>query len=212
MENLKKLHTVTILGVNLIPIIGVLIFDWSIFNIFFYFLIETIIVSVFYILNGIVTGTKKNIPFLLGLCLILFFLLSVFLLFIFTFFGPKSFTLFSLFSTLKTNIVTTKWYIAYLIASNVFSYGYYYLYYTPPRPDFTQSILETPYGKIIILYVSLFCGGILLAQVNILFTNNPAVQLHSNLIPLILFSIANFYTAYVSMKKISISSTARLMH
>jgi hypothetical protein len=189
VQNSKTLNLIQFtaaVGLNIIPLVGVFYFHWPVFNIFFYYWANAVIVCIFYAIRLLASGFVKNLVPFIRFALLFSFLLFVFSLIIIALFGPSSFNLFEYFRIIRDGFMENKLSVGYLIVASVISHIYYYAAFRPPRPDYAKSFSQSPYGKITVLYVCLLIGGIAVAR------------LGSVLIPLFLFVVT---TSYLDFKE-----------
>ena len=147
---------------NLVPLVGVLFFDWSLFTIMFVFWMESAVIGCFNVLKLVIVAN------ILSIIMVPFFVvhygafMSGHLVFIFALFSPdeRSFSGFFPPRDLLISHIMNVW-LAFLGVS--LSHGISFFYNFIGKKEFRRSTPEkqmmAPYGRIILMHVTIIFGG-----------------------------------------------------
>ena len=154
--------SVALILANLVPLVGVLFFDWSLFTVMFCFWLESAVIGVLNILKLVIVAN------ILSIIMVPFFIvhygafMSGHLVFIFALFSPDemSFSGFLPPPDLLIPHIMNVW-PAFLGVS--LSHGISFFYNFIGKKEFRHSTPEkqmmAPYGRIILMHVTIIFGG-----------------------------------------------------
>ncbi len=147
---------------NLVPLAGVLFFDWSLFTIMFCFWLESAVIGFFNILKLVIVAN------ILSIIMVPFFVvhyggfMSGHLVFIFALFSPDEMSFSGFFppADLLTSHILNVW-PAFLgvCLSHGFSFFYNFIGKKEFRHSRPEKQMMAPYGRIILMHVTIIFGG-----------------------------------------------------
>jgi hypothetical protein len=158
---------------NLVPLVGVVAFEWKVFPLVFVFWSENVVVGLFNVLKMITARAPGAGEFLAKFVTIPFFCVHygmftfVHGMFVITLFGgavkqgagfPSVETF---FSVMHSNHLT--WAIVALLASHGVSFFTNYIGRGEYRRATMQQLMHQPYGRIVVLHVAIIGGAFLMA-------------------------------------------------
>lgn len=157
---------------NLIPVYGVLALGWEVFPIMLLFWMENVVIGGLNALKMLLSEPHDRTKWLGKLFLVPFFCFhyGVFTLvhgvFVLGFFG-KQFRQGAAFPSPGDVIgfigeLQLGWAVLALIASHAFSFGYHYLWRGEYRTSSLPSLMQQPYGRVVVLHLAIIGGGFLI--------------------------------------------------
>ena len=166
----KPVSAWILLAANLVPVAGVLLWDWSVFALIALFWMENVIVGVFFALRmlcadprdpALWAGKLFMVPFL---CFHYGMFTAIHGVFVFTLFGGRAYSssgLQVLEPALRAARELGLWLpLAALLASHGFSFLWNYLYRGEFRSAQLSRLMAKPYGRVVVLHVAIILGGI----------------------------------------------------
>ena len=162
LQALRSPTTIALIVANLVPLVGVLFFDWSLFTIMFVFWMESAVIGCFNVLKLVIVAN------ILSIIMVPFFVvhygafMSGHLVFIFALFSPDERSFSGLLPPLDllTSQVMNVW-PAFLAVS--LSHGISFFYNFIGKKEFRRSTPEkqmmAPYGRIILMHLTIIFGG-----------------------------------------------------
>jgi len=166
---MKKYSVFLIIIANIVPILGVLFLDWTLFSIMFFYWLESAIVGIFNIpkiLKAKISGTEESIDsdqstkkgrlFIIGFFIFHYgMFMFVHGLFIFDLFGPPNLTL----NTILLGITA-------LAISHGLSFKFNFLDHKEYEKVTIKQQMFAPYKRIVIMHITIFICGLILAIIN----------------------------------------------
>ena len=162
LQAVRSPTSIALIVANLVPLVGVLFFDWSLFTVMFCFWLESAVIGVLNILKLVIVAN------ILGIIMVPFFVvhygafMSGHLVFILALFAPdeRSFSGLLPPADLLTSQIMNVW-PAFL--SICLSHGISFFYNFIGKKEFRRSTPEkqmmAPYGRIILMHVTIIFGG-----------------------------------------------------
>ncbi|MCH8017239.1 MAG: hypothetical protein IH917_11515 [Acidobacteria bacterium] len=167
LQAVRSPTTIALIVANLVPLVGVLFFDWSLFTVMFCFWLESAVIGVLNILKLVIVAN------ILSIIMVPFFVvhygafMSGHLVFIFALFAPDGMSSYGgrfsgLFppADLLTSQIMNVW-PAFLGVS--LSHGISFFYNFIGKKEFRRSTPEkqmmAPYGRIILMHLTIIFGG-----------------------------------------------------
>jgi hypothetical protein len=162
-----------LIAANLVPLYGVLALGWEVFPVMVLFWIENVVIGVLNVLRLIAADPGNPAAWSKKLFLVPFFCVhyglftAVHGLFVFTLFGGEAYRdlidgLWTVDAARKVIADTALWpALAALAASHLFSFLFNYLGHGEYRVARPATVLFAPYGRVIVLHLTIIVGGIL---------------------------------------------------
>ena len=158
---------------NLVPLAGVFVFGWEVFPVLFLFWMENVVVGIFNVLKMLLVSPRDPIQWVIKLFLIPFFCFhyGMFTLvhgvFVIALFGGGLKGQSGLFPSVDKlcQIVTQnhlEWAFLGLALSHGVSFVHNYLWLGEYRQSKLQSLMAQPYGRVMVLHVTILGGGFLM--------------------------------------------------
>ena len=164
-EQEKPISAWVLVVANLVPLAGVLWWDWSVFALLALFWMENVVIGVLFALRMLCADPLDPALWAGKLFLIPFFCVhygmftAVHGLFVFTIFGGEN-KLELLDAALRTAQRYDLWLpIGILVASHAFSFFWNYLYRGEFRRAQLTRLMAKPYGRVVALHVAIIVGG-----------------------------------------------------
>ncbi|HKW41478.1 MAG TPA: DUF6498-containing protein [Gemmatimonadales bacterium] len=162
-----------LVGANLVPLVGVLFFGWTVFATLLLFWAENAIVGAFNVLRMLVATPQLVAMWLLKLFMIPFFIVhygmfvtvhGIFVLSIFGTAPTKGFPSLATFAhAIQTaGVAPAAWGLA---LSHAVSFGFNYIGTGEYRTVLLPSLMSRPYGRVMVLHVVILLGGFLVQLV-----------------------------------------------
>jgi len=162
LQAVRSPTAIALIVANLVPLVGVLFFDWSLFTIMFFFWLESAVIGFFNILKLVIVAN------ILSIIMVPFFVvhygafMSGHLVFIFALFSPEEMSFSGFFPPpdLLISHIMNVW-PAFLGAC--LSHGISFFYNFIGKKEFRRSTPEkqmmAPYGRIILMHLTIIFGG-----------------------------------------------------
>ncbi len=162
LQAVRSPTAIALIVANLVPLVGVLFFDWSLFTIMFFFWLESAVIGFFNILKLVIVAN------ILSIIMVPFFVvhygafMSGHLVFIFALFSPDEMSFSGFFPPpdLLISHIMNVW-PAFLGAC--LSHGISFFYNFIGKKEFRRSTPEkqmmAPYGRIILMHLTIIFGG-----------------------------------------------------
>jgi len=162
LQAVESPTAIALIAANLVPLVGVLFFDWSLFTIMFFFWLESAVIGVLNILKLVIVAN------ILSIIMVPFFVvhygafMSGHLVFIFALFSPDEASFSSFFPPpdLLASHIMNVW-PAFL--GVCLSHGISFFYNFIGKQEFRRSTPEkqmmAPYGRIILMHLTIIFGG-----------------------------------------------------
>lgn len=157
-----------IIGGNLVPLIGVLAWGWDVFSIFVLYWLENIVIGILMIVRIVIASATDIAGFFGGLFLAAFFTFhyGLFMLghgvFVFSLFGAGAIDTQEFLPDFigALNDAQIKGF-GYALIGIIIAEAFQNFRPRPPEQDQSLSFIVGPYGRLIILHVTLIFGGML---------------------------------------------------
>jgi Family of unknown function (DUF6498) len=166
----KPVSAWILLAANLVPVAGVLLWDWSVFALIALFWMENVIVGVFFVLRMLCADPRDPALWAAKLFMVPFFCFhygmftAIHGMFVFTLFGGKGYPVQDvqvLAPAARAVGELGLWLpLAALLASHAFSFLWNYLYRGEFRSAQLTRLMAKPYGRVVVLHVAIILGGI----------------------------------------------------
>lgn len=166
----KPVSAWVLLAANLVPVAGVLLWDWSVFALIALFWMENVIVGVFFILRMLLADPRDPALWAAKLFMVPFFCFhygmftAIHGMFVFALFGGKAYDapgLQVLEPALRAARDLGLWLpLAALLASHGFSFLWNYLWRGEFRRGQLTALMAKPYGRVVVLHLAIILGGI----------------------------------------------------
>ena len=162
------LSAYVLLASNLIPLIGIALHNWTVFQVLLLYWCENVVVGVFNVLRMLTAQPRSEITWAGKVFLIPFFCVHygmftfVHGMFVLALFGGSKFGGFSgatLLTAVRGAGLTVP--VAALVASHGFSFFHNYLAGGEYRRVFLPQLMFRPYGRIVVLHLTVLLGGFL---------------------------------------------------
>ncbi len=162
LQALRSPTAISLIVANLVPLVGVLFLDWSLFTIMFCFWLESAVIGCFNVLKLVIVAN------ILSIIMVPFFVvhyglfMSGHLVFIFALFSPDEMSFSGLLppADLLTSHIMNVW-PAFL--GVCLSHGISFFYNFIGKKEFRRSTPEkqmmAPYGRIILMHLTIIFGG-----------------------------------------------------
>jgi hypothetical protein len=151
----------TLLLANVLPVIGVAFFGWDLFSILFLYWLESAIIGCFNILKMFIVGGLPAVFFVGFFCFHYGMFMSVHLMLLLELFGGGTGT----FDTLSPVIVQILPVFLFLVVSHGYSFISNFLEKGEYKHLTVQQLLFQPYGRIVIMHLTILLGGFLSATI-----------------------------------------------
>jgi hypothetical protein len=166
----KPVSAWVLLAANLVPLAGVLFWNWNVFALIVLFWMENVIVGVFFVLRMLLADPRDPALWAGKLLMIPFFCFHYGLFtvvhgtFVFSIFGGNGYPVRNL-ELLEPAMRAANDYalwlpVGVLVASHLFSFLWNYLYRGEFRRAQLARLMATPYGRVVVLHVGIILGGI----------------------------------------------------
>jgi hypothetical protein len=166
----KPVSAWMLLAANLVPVAGVLLWDWSVFALIALFWMENVIVGVFFALRMLCADPRDPALWAAKLFMLPFFCFhygmftAIHGMFVFSIFGGRAYGASGL-QVLEPALHAARelglWLpLAALLASHGFSFLWNYLYRGEFRTAQLPRLMAKPYGRVVVLHVAIILGGI----------------------------------------------------
>jgi hypothetical protein len=166
----KPVSAWVLVAANLVPLAGVLLWNWSVFALIALFWMENVIVGVFFALRMLLADPRDPALWAAKVFLVPFFCFhygmftAVHGLFVFGLFGGKAYDphgLQVLEPALRVARDLGLWLpLAALLASHGFSFLWNYLWRGQFRRAKLTELMSKPYGRVVVLHVGIILGAI----------------------------------------------------
>ena len=166
----KPLSAWVLVAANLVPLAGVLLWNWSVFALIALFWMENVIVGVFFALRMLLADPRDPALWAAKVFLVPFFCFhygmftAVHGLFVFGLFGGKAYDphgLQVLEPALRAAQDLGLWLpLAALLASHGFSFLWNYLWRGEFRRAKLTELMAKPYGRVVVLHMAIILGAI----------------------------------------------------
>ncbi len=165
LQAVRSPTAIALIVANLVPLVGVLFFDWSLFTIMFLFWLESLVVGFFNVLKMVIVAN------ILSVIMVPFFVvhyggfMSGHLVFIFALFSPDEMSFSGFFPpvSLLTSHIMNVW-PAFLAV--FLSHGISFFYNFIGKKEFRHSTPEkqmlAPYRRIFVMHFTIIFGGFLI--------------------------------------------------
>ncbi|MFC1898607.1 DUF6498-containing protein [Candidatus Cloacimonadota bacterium] len=175
----KKIHlnfqspsTILLILVNLLPIYGVLFWEWKVFPLILLFWLENVFVGFFNVLKMIISKPEEGANWLGKIFIVPFFAFhygmftAVHGIFVVLLFGSESMH-FSGLPGLETVVqIINTFHLEYVALMLFLSHGFSFLWNYVGKKEYKSAELKTlmarPYGRIVVLHLTIIFGGFLL--------------------------------------------------
>ena len=169
VQDEKPISAWVLVAANLVPLAGVLWWDWSVFALLALFWMENVVLGVLFALRMLCADPSDPAMWLGKLFLIPFFCVhygmftAVHGMFVFLLFGGDKAAMQNL-ELLEAAVRATERYdlwlpIGVLVASHAFSFVWNYLYRGEYRRAELKRLMAKPYGRVAVLHVAIILGG-----------------------------------------------------
>jgi hypothetical protein len=166
----KPVSAWLLLAANLVPVAGVLLWDWSVFALLALFWMENVLIGVFFALRMLCADPRDPALWAAKLFMVPFFCFhygmftAIHGMFVFSLFGGPAYSasgLQVLEPALRAARELGLWLpLAALLASHGFSFLWNYLYRGEFRSAQLPRLMAKPYGRIVVLHLAILLGGI----------------------------------------------------
>ena len=166
----KPVSAWVLVAANLVPVAGVLLWDWSVFALIALFWMENVIVGVFFILRMLCADPRDPALWAAKLFMVPFFCVhygmftAIHGVFVFALFGGKAYDpqgLQVLEPALRAARDLGLWLpLGALLASHGFSFLWNYLWRGEFRHGQLTALMAKPYGRVVVLHLAIILGGI----------------------------------------------------
>lgn len=170
VETEKPVSAWILLAANLVPVAGVLLWDWSVFALIALFWMENVIVGVFFALRMLCADPRDPALWAGKLFMVPFFCFhygmftAIHGVFVFSIFGGKAYSasgLQVLEPAARAASELGLWLpLAALLASHAFSFVWNYLVRGEFRRASLPALMAKPYGRVVVLHLAIILGGI----------------------------------------------------
>ena len=169
VQDEKPISAWVLVAANLVPLAGVLWWDWSVFALLALFWMENVVLGVLFALRMLCADPSDPAMWLGKLFLIPFFCVhygmftAVHGMFVFLLFGGDKAAMQNL-ELLEAAVRAAERYelwlpIGVLVASHAFSFVWNYLYRGEYRRAELKRLMAKPYGRVAVLHVAIILGG-----------------------------------------------------
>jgi len=166
----KPISAWMLLAANLVPVAGVLLWDWSVFALLLLFWMENVVVGVFFALRMLCADPRDPALWAAKLFMVPFFCFhygmftAIHGVFVFSLFGGGAYSasgLQVLEPAARAASELGLWLpLAALLASHGFSFLWNYLYRAEFRSAQLPRLMAKPYGRVVVLHLAIILGGI----------------------------------------------------
>jgi Family of unknown function (DUF6498) len=165
----RPVSTWVLLAANLIPVAGVLLWDWSVFALLALFWMENVIIGAFFALRMLCADPRDPALWAAKLFMVPFFCFhygmftAIHGVFVFSLFGGKAYSPpgLQVLEPARAASELGLWLpLAALLASHAFSFLWNYLVRGEFRRASLPVLMAKPYGRVVVLHVAIILGGI----------------------------------------------------
>jgi hypothetical protein len=166
----KPLSAWVLVAANVLPLVGVLFWDWDVFALLVLCWMENVVVGVFFILRMMFADLEEAALSVGKLFMVLFFCVhygmftAVHGVFVFTLFGQGRYRVDGLDALVPAARAADDYGLwvplAVLFASHFFSFAWNYLYRGEFRSAKLTRLMVAPYSRVVVLHVAIILGGI----------------------------------------------------
>ena len=171
--NEKPISGWVLVAANLVPLAGVLWWDWSVFALLALFWMENVVIGALFALRMLCADPRDPALWVGKLFLIPFFCVhygmftAVHGLFVFSLFGGDKAAMQKL-ELVEAAVRAAERYelwlpIGILLASHLFSFFWNYLYHGEYRSAQLKRLMAKPYGRVVVLHVAIILGAFAIA-------------------------------------------------
>jgi Family of unknown function (DUF6498) len=169
----RSLTAWVLIAANLVPLYGVLVLGWAVLPILVLFWLENVVIGVLNVLRmavaspGAVAAWPRKLPLILFFCVHYGLFTAIHGLFVFALFGGEPYQalvdgLWTVDAARHAINEFALWpALAALAASHLFSFFWNYLGYGEFRVARPELLMRAPYGRVIVLQVTIIFGGML---------------------------------------------------
>jgi len=169
----QRPSVIALVAANLVPLVGVFVFRWEVFPLLFLFWLENIVVGVSNVLKMLFAAPRDLARWAAKLFLIPFFCMHyggftlVHGVLVIAFFGGGLKDQRGLFPSVDNlcQLVTQnrlEWALFGLAVSHGISFAHNYLWLGEYRQAKLQSLMNQPYGRVMVLHLTILGGGFLM--------------------------------------------------
>ena len=158
------------MAANVLPLVGVLFWDWDVFALLVLCWMENVVVGVFFILRMMFADLEEAALSVGKLFMVLFFCVhygmftAVHGVFVFTLFGQGRYRVDGLDALVPAARAADDYGLwvplAVLFASHFFSFAWNYFYRGEFRSAKLTKLMVAPYSRVVVLHVAIILGGI----------------------------------------------------
>ena len=184
-----------LIGANLVPLVGVAAFHWTVFSVLLLYWCENVVVGAFNVLRMATASPQDAVTDVAKLFFIPFFLVHYGMftmihgLFVLTLFGPHARIGFSPAALVEAVRAAGVWpAVLAMVLSHGFSFVHNYLASGEFRRASVQQLMAQPYARVMVLHVTILFGGFAAKAVGapaaalvVLITLKTAIDLHAHL-------------------------------
>lgn len=166
----KPLSAWVLVAANVLPLVGVLFWDWDVFALLVLCWMENVVVGVFFILRMMFADLEEAALSVGKLFMVLFFCVhygmftAVHGVFVFTLFGQGRYRVDGLDALVPAARAADDYGLwvplAVLFASHFFSFAWNYFYRGEFRSAKLTKLMVAPYSRVVVLHVAIILGGI----------------------------------------------------
>lgn len=169
-EDWLRPSVLALLAANLVPLAGVFLFDWEVFPLLLLFWFENVIIGFFNALKMLFAAPDQKFQWAAKLFIVPFFCFHygmftfVHGVFVMALFGGGPRRAFPGAGTFFNEMLEQKlvWAVLGLFVSHGISFAHNYLLGGEFRRAGLQSLMTQPYGRIVVLHVTILLGGFLM--------------------------------------------------
>lgn len=165
---LASRSVIALIAVNILPILGVIFFDWDLLEIIFLYWLETGIIGLYSMMKIIIVTRLKSLVYVPFLTLHLGAFMGVHLMFIFLFFGaPESYSLSEIGQRILGLIQINYISIIFIFLSHGLSFYENFYKSSEYRRSKFADLMSEPYRRVVLMHVTLVIGGGIMKIFNI---------------------------------------------
>ena len=184
-----------LIGANLVPLVGVAAFHWTVFSVLLLYWCENVVVGAFNVLRMATASPQNVVSDVAKFFFIPFFIVHYGMftmihgLFVLTLFGPHEHLAFSPAALVEAVRAAGVWpAVLAMVLSHGFSFVHNYLASGEFRRASVQQLMAQPYARVMVLHVTILFGGFAAKAVGapaaalvVLITLKTAIDLHAHL-------------------------------